>query len=225
MPKADREYSFVLVLDGPEEPGPEAQDALYEAGCDDAILVRQNGATLLDFDREAPSLREAVVSAIRDVERAGFHVVRVELGDLVSASEIAQRLHRSRECIRLYARGDRGPGSFPAPTARAKSRTPLYSWGDIERWASRLPAAKVARPGKRSVTASGSTLYDSRYVDVINAALVLRREGPGLPEAGAILEGLGLELVAISGGQRIYTAKAPKPGRAKTGAKGSKRRV
>ena len=48
MPKADREYSFVLgVLRRPRGTRPRSPDALHQAGCDDAILVRQNGTTSL----------------------------------------------------------------------------------------------------------------------------------------------------------------------------------
>ncbi len=54
---------------------------LYEAGCDDSAVADDSpGVLVLMFDREADTLGEAVVSAIRDIKRAklGLTVVRVE---------------------------------------------------------------------------------------------------------------------------------------------------
>lgn len=42
-------------------------DNLFEAGCDDALVHSVDGVWYVDFDREAPTLREAVTSAIADV--------------------------------------------------------------------------------------------------------------------------------------------------------------
>ncbi len=53
-------------------------DALFEAGCDDATVSSQGGRISLDFDRSAPSMRDAVVSAIADVHKAGMKVARVD---------------------------------------------------------------------------------------------------------------------------------------------------
>ena len=53
------------------------EDRLYDAGCDDALVVVAGGRLLLDFDREAASFEAAVQSATKDVERAGGRVVEV----------------------------------------------------------------------------------------------------------------------------------------------------
>lgn len=74
-----RTYTFTLTLAGVSELTVAMADALFEAGCDDATPGSSQGAVMVDFDREAGSLGEAVGSAIRDVERAGFAVARVEV--------------------------------------------------------------------------------------------------------------------------------------------------
>src|SRR4051794_37954463 len=96
-------HRFTLILAGPEATE-EMAEALFIAGCDDATLGSCNGVISLDFSREAPSLREAVASAIADVGRAdlGLQVVRVEPDELVTAAEIARRIKQSRESVRLY---------------------------------------------------------------------------------------------------------------------------
>ena len=53
-------------------------DTLYEAGCSDGLISTSEGITRIDFCREAPSLAEAIRSAVTDVEKTRFRVVRVE---------------------------------------------------------------------------------------------------------------------------------------------------
>jgi hypothetical protein len=129
-------HNFVLVLRGVTEPNDRLEDALYEAGCDDAILAFRNGVAYLEFDREAESFESAVLSAVRDVEHAD-HQVRVshvEPDDLVSASEIARRLECTREYVRLLARGERGGGDFPSPLSGVAGTAFLWSWVDVLQW-------------------------------------------------------------------------------------------
>ena len=84
------EYDFTLVLSGVPELTAAVEDALFEAGCDDATLSLQGGEVSLDFTRAAPSLHEAVAGAVGDVRRAGIgaDVLRVELPDGSPADEL-----------------------------------------------------------------------------------------------------------------------------------------
>ena len=61
-------------------------DALFKAGCEDAMPAVKAGVLYLEFDREHDSLEDAVWSAIDDVHRAdlGLTVVRVEPDDFVT---------------------------------------------------------------------------------------------------------------------------------------------
>jgi len=71
---------FTLILAGVSEITPELANALYEATGGDIELNMREGVAFLEFDRAAPSLRDAVRSAIAQVEGAGLgiRVVRVE---------------------------------------------------------------------------------------------------------------------------------------------------
>ena len=54
-------------------------DALFEAGCDDALVGTNPDGDFLDFGRAAPTLEEAVASARAAVESVpGLRVLRVE---------------------------------------------------------------------------------------------------------------------------------------------------
>lgn len=158
-------HDFTLVIDGIDSLTTEVEDALYEAGCDDGLLSMSDRVFRIDFAREAPSLREAILSAIRDVESAGVgaSVTRVEPDEIVNASEIARRLGISREAVRLYALGERGPGDFPSPIAGDRLNQRLWRWTDICDWIVRhkLPY---------DVDAGGAS-----EIAVINAMLDLRR--------------------------------------------------
>jgi hypothetical protein len=134
--KKDPTHNFVLVLSGVSEPDSRLEDGLYEAACDDATLSFRSGIAYLVFDRLAPSLEDAILSAVRDVERADprLTVVRVEPGDFVNASEIARRIHVTREYVRLLVQGKRGEGDFPAPQSGITGKTLVWSWAGVVRW-------------------------------------------------------------------------------------------
>lgn len=73
------QFSFTLTIEGADVMTDVAQEALYEAGCDDATFGVLGGIQTAEFDREAVEFAEAVASAIRAVESAvpGARVVEV----------------------------------------------------------------------------------------------------------------------------------------------------
>ncbi len=73
-------HQFILVLSGVSEITPEVADALYEATGGDIEFNMRDGAAFLEFDRAAPSLDDAVTSAVKQVERAGVGVRVVRAG-------------------------------------------------------------------------------------------------------------------------------------------------
>lgn len=67
-----------------------------------------------EFDREGDTLADAILSAIADAESVpGIRVLRIEPDDFVTAAEIAERLGRSRESVRLLANGNAAPATSP----------------------------------------------------------------------------------------------------------------
>ena len=84
-------YEFAIVLDASSYTDEEA-GRLYEAGCDDSTISRQGGSVFVEFDRESESLREAILSAIREVQKAGFKVARIETEESVTVNELNEQL-------------------------------------------------------------------------------------------------------------------------------------
>lgn len=71
------EFTLVLTVD----PNEEESDRLYSV-FNDGTLVTTAGVPQVHFHREAPSLEDAIGSALADVSKAGFDVVRVEIEPL-----------------------------------------------------------------------------------------------------------------------------------------------
>ena len=72
-------YGFDVILKGVPEISDAAADALFEAGCDDATPSSCDGLARVHFDRQAPSLEDAIRAAVAQVQSAGFTVSRVEM--------------------------------------------------------------------------------------------------------------------------------------------------
>ena len=70
-------YQFTLVLSGLRDVTDELAEAIYGAGCDDALIGSGGGEVYIDFDRESPSFVGAVLSAISQVESCGCRVREV----------------------------------------------------------------------------------------------------------------------------------------------------
>jgi hypothetical protein len=135
-PNCEAEYDFALILGGVTELTSSVEDALFNVGCDDATVSMQYGLLYLEFSRSAASLEDAIISAINDVRKAniGAEVLRVDECNLVTASEIARRIGRSRQLVHQYMTGQRGPGGFPPPECHLTDHAPLWAWCAVSYW-------------------------------------------------------------------------------------------
>ncbi len=161
-----RKQEFVLIIDGPIVDD-DVIEMLFEAGCGDATFGISNEVGSGSFHRTAPSLAHAIDSAIEAVESIpSLRVIRVESEDLLTMAEIARRLGRTRESVRLLVEGKRGKGGFPRPYS-GSGRWRLWRWSDVAAWVGNLPSEEVER---------------ARLIAAVNAALELRRHRPGLDD-------------------------------------------
>jgi hypothetical protein len=171
----EREHDFALVLTGAVGLPEGAEDALFEAGCDDATLSVRSGRVYLTFSRIAPTLKAAMLSAIQDVRKAkiGLDVLRVDDCNLVTQSDIARRISRTRQLVHQYINGERGPGGFPSPACHICDESPLWYWCEVSYWLWQNDMIKQ------------EVLREAEDVAVINAVLELRHQrksAPGLAE-------------------------------------------
>jgi hypothetical protein len=126
-------YEFTLRLN--REVADDELDALYAAGCDDAAIETGPLGAVADFDREAPSLAHAITSAARDIDKVpGLRAVGVQCDSMVNLQDIADRVGVSREAVRLWAAGKRGPGGFPKPILITTGGEQVWDWGQVAPW-------------------------------------------------------------------------------------------
>lgn len=146
-------------------------EALYEAGCSDASVETGPLGTVLDFTRAAPSLAEALVSAVRDVEKVpGLRAIGVACDEMVTLAQIADRAGVTREAVRLWATGQRRNGGFPAPVVMTPAGEKLWDWQRVAAWL--LDNNPNARPKREWTTSVKSrTLRTADRVLAARAAL------------------------------------------------------
>jgi hypothetical protein len=125
-------YEFTLRID--REVTEDEADALYGVFQDGSVTTGP-GLTEIEFSRQGTDWAGAIGSAIRDVESIPELVVTgAGQDDVVSMLDIAQRTRRSREAVRLWVAGKRGPGNFPAPVWESPSGERFWSWAEAARW-------------------------------------------------------------------------------------------
>lgn len=127
-----RSHAFTVVLS--HRPTEEELDKLDADGLGDATFGVERGVPIAEFDREAATLAAAIASAVRELEAGGLGVLRVLDEDLVTLADIADRIGQSRESVRRYATGGRGPGGFPPPVNPARDGTLFYRWSEVAPW-------------------------------------------------------------------------------------------
>jgi hypothetical protein len=126
-------HEFMLKLN--REVTDEEIEALFEAGCADAGVETGPLGTVLDFTRAAPTLAEALVSAVRDIEKVpGLRAIGVLCDNMVTLAQIAERAGVSREAVRLWANGQRRHGGFPPPVVMTPAGEKLWDWPRVADW-------------------------------------------------------------------------------------------
>ena len=142
---------FRLTVAGPLDD--ERVDLLFDRADDLSVeVVPADGLAWVAFDRAAPTLVDAVVSGVRDLDVAGVGIDRALVDDpLVTLEVIAARIGRPVEVVRGWT-----GGGFPAPV-RDHPRRPVYQWADVSAWLDRH-RAPVPPGGDAEVTLEAVTL-------------------------------------------------------------------
>ena len=134
-------YQFTIAIrDADVNDWEMLETALFEAGCDDALLSSENSLVTLDFDRLAENANVAIYSALADINKAGFHDLVVQETGLCTLSDMAKRAGLTRQAMSLYALNKRGNGGFPKPLYSGK----IYSWREVATWL--YQQGKVSKP-------------------------------------------------------------------------------
>ncbi|MGH9105833.1 MAG: hypothetical protein ACRDZX_08360, partial [Acidimicrobiales bacterium] len=94
-----------------------------------AVVSEAAGVTTVRAKFRAPGPAAAVSQVVERVSKAVPAAVPLRVDqDLVSVSDIARRVGRTRESVRLMVDGKRGPGSFPAPLGTVGEGIRVWPW-------------------------------------------------------------------------------------------------
>jgi len=123
-------------------------DALFEAGCDDALIaVGGTGSIAIDFIRAAETAESAVQSAIAQVQLAIPGAELLELKpDLVGITDIAELANCSRQNIRKFVTDEKA--FFPQPSVSGS--VPLWHFYEVGNWLINNPRVK-SKPQQESI--------------------------------------------------------------------------
>jgi len=183
------DHTFTLRLLAPGWSLDDLSVRVYER-VDDASLMGpdDDGTFLLEFDRRAPSLPDALVAALSELTSVlpDATLLRIDEYDLATMADIAKRSGRTPESIRLLVNGKRGPGGFPPAAGRLDARTKIWRWADVAQWFEETLGEPLPDTS------------DSAFLQAFNDALEIRRLTTqlGKPQRQAIAAALPKELAA-----------------------------
>lgn len=142
--KTMTEYEFELHFALPDVAADSEHylDALYEAGCDDAVIgLGQPGYLALDFCRSAKNAESAVKQAVKDVKRAIPHAMLItaapdllNISDLVRVLEQANVVRLTRQAMRKYAFNQVKKTVRPFPGSQVFVESPLWHLDEVIQW-------------------------------------------------------------------------------------------
>ena len=136
------------------------------------VLITDGGP--VHIDHRGGSLYDSIVESVHRCETVGLRPMRLhnaDGGDWLTMAAIADRVGKSRECVRLWSIGRLGPGGFPPPL-NPGAETSFYSWAEVAPW---LRLAGYDVQSEEPVLAA------------MNLALQLRHLAPRLSRIDAVL--------------------------------------
>lgn len=132
-----KEHTFTIRFLAPGRTLEDLSIDLYDR-IDDASLEGPDydGSFLYEFDRVAPTLPDALATALGELSSAlpKASVIRVHEYDLPTMRDIAERSGRSVESVRLLVRGKRGPGGFPRAAGNLGGRVQVWRLAEVAEW-------------------------------------------------------------------------------------------
>jgi hypothetical protein len=121
----------------------------------EAVLSEAGGVTTVRATLRAPGPAAAVSQLVESVSKAVPAAVPLRVDqDLVSVSDIAQRIGRTRESVRLLVAGKRGPGRFPPPIGVVGDGIRVWPWSVVLEWSDEVLDVDLGEKGVPPLTAA-----------------------------------------------------------------------
>ncbi|MCX4476690.1 hypothetical protein OOK44_09495 [Streptomyces cellulosae] len=129
-------YMFTLEIENFDIRNEATVERFYE-DAEEAYLSARDGLVdatyVIEADEDDPC--DAVLDAANHLRSLipEARVTQVAL-DLVSVSDIAARVNKSRATIRSWVKGTRGPGKFPRPLSTLGGGVQIWHWPEVNEW-------------------------------------------------------------------------------------------
>ncbi len=146
--------------------------------------------------------------------------------DLVSVSDIAQRVGRTRESVRLLVDGKRGPGRFPPPIGVVGDGIRVWPWSAALEWFQNVLVVDLGQNGVPPLTAAVLDVsFATRRSPELASALLDAAGSPSEPRASSRRHGSQVAAPAVSQGCARQPPQRPTPGCRRRRGWASQRRV
>jgi hypothetical protein len=150
-------YTVSLIIDGVELTDEVLVDLF--AAIDDVVPSSIAGTVKITAPVEAPDDEAAAFDLIDQVHAVLPRATAVRLDqDLVAIPDIAERIGRTRESVRLLVDGKRGPGGFPAPSGTVGDAIRVWPWALVVDW---FRTALDQDLGERGISPETAALVDA----------------------------------------------------------------
>jgi hypothetical protein len=150
-------YKVGVVFDGL---GPGSFRAASSA-LPEATFSEASGVTTVRARIRPPGPAGAVSQLVEHVTKVAPAAVPLRVDqDLVSVSDIAHRVGRTRESVRLLVDGKRGPGSFPPPVGVVCESIRVWPWSVVLEWFDKVLGVDLDEHG---VPPEAAALLDASF--------------------------------------------------------------
>jgi hypothetical protein len=144
-------YKVGVVFEGLGDSSP----GLVSRARSDAVVSEAGGATTVRARVRAPGPAAAVSQLVESVTKAAPAAVPLRVDqDLVSVTDIARRVGRTREYVRLLVDGKRGPGGFPAPVGVVGDGIRVWPWSVVLEWSNKVLGLELVEDAVPPLTAA-----------------------------------------------------------------------
>jgi len=126
-------FTVSVVVDGLDL-GNHDLDLIFEV-LPDAVPASVAGIVSITSPIDAHSAENAAMLLVDEIRRMFPHAIPLRLDqDLVAIPDIAARMNRGRESVRLLVDGKRGPGGFPPPVGVVGDGIRVWPWAVVADW-------------------------------------------------------------------------------------------
>lgn len=123
-------YTFTFKIEDPHGRSYDELEEIIAKDYDDALFGSSDDEFELDFEIEAGSMEKAIKKALRYISPLDVIVKRVTPDSYVTQSEIARRIHISKQGVQKMINSK---SDFPSPNFHIRGSS-VWAWPRVAKW-------------------------------------------------------------------------------------------